>query len=102
MFMVMAIMLVRSGVRVADVVGMGMTMGNMLACDHLAARLFAVAMAMSMIMAAMLVCGMQVARLFVVIMLMVMIMARRMLTCRYMLMVVTIGAVVGSTMPMLP
>lgn len=81
MFTVMAIMLVRGRVRVADVVGVAMTMGNMLACDHLAARLFAVAMAMAMIMAAMLVCGMQVARLFVVVMLMVMIMAR-MLTCR--------------------
>lgn len=83
MFMVMAIMLVRSGVRVADVVGMAMPMGNMLACHHLAARLFAVAMAMAMIMAAMLVCGMQVAWLFVVVvlMLMVIIMAR-MLTRR--------------------
>lgn len=81
MFVVMAIMLVCSRVRVADVVGMAMSMGNILACDHLAARLFAVAMNMTMIMAAMLVYGMQVARLFVVVMLMVMIMAR-MLTCR--------------------
>lgn len=101
MFMVMAIMLAHSGVRAADVVGMAMPMGNMLACHHLAARLFAVAMAMAMIMAAMLVCGMQVARLFVVIMLMVMIMAR-MLACRYMVMLMIIGAVVvGRTMLML-
>jgi hypothetical protein len=84
---------------------MTMTMGNMLACDYLFARLFAVVMAMAMIVAAMLFLRMHVASLFVVVMLMVMIMAS-MLTCRWiyaaccwlMLMVMTIWAVVGSAM----